>query len=216
MDQDPDEVYEDAQKFEQVYELDLTVTPVSGIEVKAGLKGTNVFNLDDEKEIELDSSIWSWQRKASWSGSASAPFLSRTGATLLSLSTPMRKTMMRTAPWYVRSLGFPSDVSVEAVFERLIVAEEENGNGDDADGGDDEEGGEDGDAGAEQYEYFGGLRAAWQVNENMRLGGAVLGRMDSVTEKDEEADFLYAFNTELNLGNLGIAGEYAIHENGLS
>ena len=33
-------------------------------------------------------------------------------------------------------------------------------------------------------------------------------------EKDEEADFLYAFNTELNLGNLGIAGEYAIHEKG--
>ena len=42
----------------------------------------------------------------------------------------------------------------------------------------------DADKDTKEYDYFGGLRAGWQVNENMRLGGAVLGRMDSVTEKE--------------------------------
>ncbi|MGI6557720.1 MAG: hypothetical protein ACOX20_01755 [Limnochordia bacterium] len=195
MDRDPDEVYEDAQKFEQVYELDLTVTPVSGIEVKAGLKGTNVFNWEKEREIKLDSLYLELATEGVLKRLrfGTIPEQNWSDFTLVKYSDEEDDDEDRSHGMYAL-LGFPSNVSAEAVFERLIGAD---------DGAD-----------SEDYDYFGGLRAGWQVNENMRLGGAVLGRMDSVTEKDEEADFLYAFNTELNLGNLGIAGEYAIHEKG--
>jgi len=195
MDRDPDEVYEDAQKFEQVYELDLTVTPVSGIEVKAGLKGTNVFNWEKEREIKLDSLYLELATEGVLKQLrfGTIPEQNWSDFTLVKYSDEEDDDEDRSHGMYTL-LGFPSNVSAEAVFERLIPA--------------------DADTDTKEYDYFGGLRAGWQVNENMRLGGAVLGRMDSVTEKDEEADFLYAFNTELNLGNLGIAGEYAIHEKG--
>jgi len=198
MDRDEDEIYETEQKFEQVYELDLTVTPVSGIEVKAGLTGTNVFNWEEDREIELDSLYLELATEGVLERLrfGTIPEQNWSDFTLVKYSDEEDDDEDRSHGMYA-ILGFPSNVSVEAVFERLIPADAETD--------------------TKQYDYFGGLRAGWQVNENMRIGGAFLAEVPFAGESEnrfEDADRLVALNTELNLGNLGIAGEYAIHEKG--
>ena len=201
MDRDEDEIYETEQKFEQVYELDLTVTPVSGIEVKAGLKGTNVFNWEKEREIKLDSLYLELATEGVLKQLrfGTIPEQNWSDFTLVKYSDEEDDDEDRSHGMYA-ILGFPSDVSVEAVVERLVEEEE-----------DEEEDVED------YHDYFGAVRAGWQINENMRIGGAFLAEVPFADESEnrfEDADRLVALNTELNLGNLGIAGEYAIHERG--
>jgi len=195
MDRDEDEIYETEQKFEQVYELDLTVTPVSGIEVKAGLTGTNVFNWEEDREIELDSLYLELATEGVLERLrfGTIPEQNWSDFTLVKYSDEEDDDEDRSHGMYTL-LGFPSNVSVEAVFERLVEEDVED-----------------------YHDYFGAVRAGWQINENMRIGGAFLAEVPFADESEnrfEDADRLVALNTELNLGNLGIAGEYAIHEKG--
>ncbi|MGI6034366.1 MAG: S-layer homology domain-containing protein [Limnochordia bacterium] len=227
MDRDPEELYEEERKFEQVYELNLGVKPTPGIEVMAGLEGTNVFGIDEEEkdQIKLDSLYLELTTEGVLKRLrfGTMPELNWSDFTLQKYSDAEDKEEDRPEGMYA-FFGFPSNVSMEAVFERLEGKDVMKPT-DIAVGGEnitvpvnnwtlEDDGGED--VLDRANWYFGALRTQWAVNENLKVGAAVLGEVESVTNKKhwEDGERVLAFNTEVNLGNLDIAGEYAIASDG--